>query len=97
MSEDNEIPNEQRMLAQTAHDNGGVLLIPQEDGGVRAIIAIDQKNPERIFDRLNEIEVELVTQAGHDLEKIKNASEWIDDLRARVRMDCASMGLDIPS
>lgn len=69
---------------QEIKDQGGVV-IEESDDTIRVLLAVDPKNPEQIFDRLNEIEVDLIKQALSDYKKIEKISEFIDSVREVAR------------
>lgn len=87
---------DQQQLLKLAHENGGVLLV-SEGENIRAILAVDPQDPHRIFDRLNELEVELVRGSGNSLQKVRRVGEWVDELRARVKVDMTNLGLPVPT
>jgi hypothetical protein len=82
-----------REKAQAAFDNGG-LLAEEVDDKVKIHLAIDPKNPLQVFDRLNELEVDLVRKAGNDIELIKKAGDFIDELREKTTQMLKSVGID---
>lgn len=86
--------DDSRLKAQQAVDNGGILM--EEAGDMtRVILAIDPENPEAIFDRINEIEVQLVEHARNDMEAVKNAGAWADSLRENVREQLRTLGIEV--
>lgn len=62
---------------------------------IKVHIAIDPKEPDMIYDRLNELEVSLIKRAGNDLEKIKHASDFVDDLRKKTKQMLRQAGIEI--
>lgn len=83
-----------REKAQAAFDNGG-LLAEEVGENVRIHLAVDPKNPLLVFDKLNELELELVRKAGNDMALIKKASDFIDELREKTRQSLKRVGINI--
>jgi hypothetical protein len=80
--------------AQAVYDQGG--LVAEEDAdNVRIHLAVDANKPWLVFDKLNELELKLIKEAGNDLEKIKKASDFVDDVRARTKLMLENAGLSI--
>lgn len=86
--------DQKRIKAQAAVDNGG-LLVEENDESIKLHLAIDPNNPLQVFDRLNEIEIDLVKRAGNDIEKVRKAGDFIDDVRKRTKAMLLKVGIDV--
>lgn len=86
--------NEKEQFAQEIFDSGGVQL-DKTDDGIKGHLAIDAANPLQIFDRLNELEIDMVKRAGHDLRKIESVGRFIDDVRFKAKTMLAKVGVHV--
>lgn len=84
--------NENRVRAQKAQAAGG-LLIDESGPQVRVSLTVDPNEPMKIFDKLNELEVELVNRAGNDIKAVTAAGEFVDDIRKRTTALLKEQGL----
>lgn len=80
--------------AQEVFDRGGVVT-EQIGDKIRIQLAIDAQNPLAVFDKLNELEVELVQRAGNDIDKVQLAGKFVDDLRMKTKELLKTQGVDI--
>lgn len=80
--------------AKQAFTQGGIMT--EEIGNkVKIHLAVDPNDPLKIFDKFNELEIELVKQAGNDLEKIKQAGEFVDDVRNKTKLMLKQVGINV--
>ncbi len=86
--------DKQMAKAQEVYDQGG-LVAEENEENVKIHLAVDANAPWLIFDRLNELELKLVKEAGNDLEKVKKACDFVDDVRARTKLMLENAGLSI--
>lgn len=80
--------------AQQTFEAGG-LLAEEDDQIVRITLAIDPKEPMKIFDKLIEFELDLVRQAGNDIERVMRASEFVDNIRKVTREQLEKAGIEV--
>jgi hypothetical protein len=78
---------------------GGIGLIPTKDG-LKVALAIDRKNPGKIFEDLNKFEaglIEIVTKEFGipDIEKIKSYSTLVDNIRKAAIAQCIEKDIDL--
>lgn len=86
--------NEKEQFVQMIFDSGGVQL-DKTDDGIKVHLAIDSENPLQIFDTLNELEIDMVKRAGHDLRKIEAASRFVDDVRFKAKTMLEKIGVHV--
>jgi len=48
-------------------------------------IVLDPQNTDRAFDKLDELEIELIKAAGNNIQTINSMSSFIDDIRDVLR------------
>lgn len=94
MGYDFQMASDKEEMAQEALNAGGALVEPTPDG-IKVHLAIDADNPLQIFDRLNELELDMVNRAGRDLTKIAAAGRFVDDIRFKAKTMLAKMGVEV--
>lgn len=81
-------------VAQETVDAGGAM-IERTDGGIKVHLAIDPQNPMKIFDTLNELEINMIKQAARDMQKIAAAGRFVDDIRFKAKTMLKKMGIEV--
>lgn len=86
--------DEKRANAQAALDNGG-LLVNESGENLKFHIAVDPRDPMKVFDKLNELEIELVKKAGSNIKRIEEISDFIDNVRRRTVAALKSVNIEV--
>ena len=87
---------DKKLKASEALARGG-LLTEEVGDDIKIHLACDPNNPLALFDKINELEIELVKRANNDIQAIQKASEFTDDIRNKAKKMLLQVGIDIES